>query len=192
MKFGRKLIPWLLVLALAAGLVSIGYQRVMKAVYPKEYQELVERYSRQNQLEPALVYAVIKCESSFDPNAVSSADAKGLMQLTDETFAWVQTKDKEREKGAEALPPDRLFDPETNIRYGTLLLSLHKTEFASDRLALAAYHAGRGIVNKWLDDETYTDDGESLHTVPYAETNAYIDKVIKTKAMYEKLYGKGE
>lgn len=192
MKFGRRLIPWLLTLALAAGLVSIGYRKVMEAVYPQKYAELVERYSRQNQLDPMLVYAVIKCESGFDPDAVSSADAKGLMQLTDDTFAWVQTKDKERDPDEEALPPDRLFDPETNIRYGTLLLSLHKAEFASDRLVLAAYHAGRGIVNKWLTDESYTDDGEDLHTVPYAETNAYIDKVIKTKAIYEKLYGKGE
>lgn len=190
MRFGRKLIPWLLVLALAAGLVSIGYRKVMEAVYPREYKELVESYSRENQLDPMLVYAVIKCESGFDPDAVSSADAKGLMQLTDETFEWVQTKDKDRDK--EELPPSRLFDPETNIKYGTLLLSLHKAEFASDELALAAYHAGRGIVNKWLSDESYTDDGENLHTVPYAETNAYIDKVVKTKAIYEKLYGKEE
>ena len=108
------------------------------------------------------------------------------MQLTDETFEWVQTKAKEKED----LPPERLFDPETNIRYGTLLLKLHKAEFKSDELALAAYHAGRGIVNKWRANESYTDDGENLHTIPYRETEAYIDKVIKTKEAYTKLYGK--
>ena len=146
MKFGRRLIPWLLVLALAAGLVGFGYRKVMLAVYPQKYKELVETYSQQNGLDPMLVYAVIKCESGFDP--------------------------------------------EINIRYGTLLLSLHKAEFASDELALAAYHAGRGSVNKWLADDTYTDDGTSLHTVPYADTDAYIEKVMKTKETYTKLYGK--
>ena len=190
MKFGRRLIPWLLVLALAAGLVGFGYRKVMLAVYPQKYKELVETYSQQNGLDPMLVYTVIKCESGFDPDAVSSADAKGLMQLTDDTFAWVQTKEEGRTAGEEELPPERLFDPEINIRYGTLLLSLHKAEFASDELALAAYHAGRGSVNKWLADDTYTDDGTSLHTVPYADTDAYIEKVMKTKETYTKLYGK--
>lgn len=186
MKFGRRLIPWLLVLALAAGLVAFGYNRVMRTVYPQKYKELVEKYSEENGLDPMLVYAVIKCESGYNPDAVSKADAKGLMQLTDETFEWVQTKAKEKED----LPPERLFDPETNIRYGTLLLKLHKAEFKSDELALAAYHAGRGIVNKWRANESYTDDGENLHTIPYRETEAYIDKVIKTKEAYTKLYGK--
>lgn len=186
MKFGRRIIPWLIALALAVGLVAFGYHRVMLAVYPQKYKELVEEYSRQNGLDPMLVYAVIKCESGFDPDALSSKDAKGLMQITDDTFAWVQTKAEPNEE----LPPERLFDPETNIKFGTLLLSLHKAEFASDELALAAYHAGRGSVNKWLSDDAYTHDGESLHTVPYADTSAYIEKVIKTKAAYEKLYGK--
>lgn len=188
MKYIRKLVPWLIVLAVAVGLVGFGYNRVMRAVYPQKYKELVEEYSRQNGLDPMLVYAVIKCESGYDTNATSSKDAKGLMQLTDDTFAWVQTKAEPNEE----LPAQRLYEPEINIKFGTLLLSLHKAEFASDELALAAYHAGRGSVNKWLSDDAYTDDGESLHTVPYADTNAYIEKVMKTKAAYEKLYGKDE
>lgn len=186
MKYIRRLIIAAVVIAVLGGILNYAYRKVMRSIYPIRYQAYVEKYSEENGLDPMLVYAVIKCESGFDPGAVSPVGAKGLMQLTDDTFAWVQTKAPVNEK----LEVDQLFDPEVNIRYGTLLLSLHISEFGSEDLALAAYHAGRGIVNKWLKDEEYTSDGESLHTVPYADTDTYIKRVEEAKKTYEKLYGK--
>lgn len=188
MRFSHKIIAAVIVLILIALSAYFAYGKVIRMIYPIEYSELVEKYSEQRGLDPMFVYAVIKCESGFDKDAISVADAKGLMQLTDDTFAWVQTKDPD----SESLTPDKLYDPETNIKYGTLLISLHITEFGNTELALAAYHAGRGIVNRWLEDEAYSGDGRTLDSVPYKETQAYITKVLKTKDIYEKLYGKGE
>ena len=162
------------------------YIITMKALYPIDYSEYVQKYSREYGVKESLIYAVINCESSFDSNAVSYAGAKGLMQITPETFEWLQTNTPEDEQ----LSSDELFVPETAIKYGTLLLSLHLQEFAGDvGTAMAAYHAGRGIVNKWLEESEHSDDGATLGNIPYGDTNSYVKKVIKGEEVYQKLYG---
>lgn len=179
MKQKGKPLKSILAFLIIVAIVFFGSNLVMKQLYPMKYEEYVEQYAKAQNLETELVYAVIKCESGFDPNAVSSVEAKGLMQLTDDTFDWLQTKTKEE------LDPNALFDPETNIRYGTLLLRLHLDEFEELSLALAAYHAGRGRVNQWL-DEAQTSGGDEI--IQYEDTQGYVSKVTETKKVYETLY----
>ncbi len=152
-----------------------GYQLAVRFQYPIKYEESVTRYAEAYAADPALVYAVIRCESSFRPDAVSSAGAIGLMQITEETFDWAKNG-----MGAEAANDTYhdLFDPDTAIRYGTYLLSRFLTEFGSEENALAAYHAGWGQVKTWLSDETLTDDGKNLHTIPGEATDAYVKRVV--------------
>ena len=67
------------------------------------------------------------------------------------------------------------------MRYGCTNLSLLLREFGGEDTALAAYHAGRGSVNRWLGDSRYSDDGDRLSTIPYRDTDAYVKKVLDTR-----------
>lgn len=179
-----KILKTLFLIAFALLVVFGGFRLLMNQLYPLEYQEIILEYSRENDLDPAFVFAVVKCESGFDPNALSIVEAKGLMQLTDETFQWLQTKTEEKEN----YPPEKLFDPQTNIRYGTLLLRMHLDEFDSPELALAAYHAGRGKVNEWIDNSQPAKD--DMEYIQYEDTQKYVKKVLETQKLYQRLYTK--
>ena len=78
--------------------------------------------------------------------------------------------------------------PEISIKYGCHLYGYLMKKYKKEKTALAAYHAGTGNVDKWLTDERYSADGETLHTIPFPTTANYVKKVMKTKNIYEKLY----
>ena len=71
---------------------SLCAATILKILYPMDYVNFVEIYAEENNLDESFVYAVIECESGYDKQAVSYADARGLMQLTPETFSWLQRK----------------------------------------------------------------------------------------------------
>lgn len=150
-----------------------------------DYEELVTLYSEQYDLEPALVYAVIRAESNFEPNAQSHAGAYGLMQITEDTLQWAILREAQN---APHTIKD-LADPEINIKYGCLILSLLKAEFQDTNTALAAYNAGRGNVIRWLKDSRYSNDGIRISSTPYRETNQYIEKVDKYYKKYQEMLG---
>lgn len=148
-----------------------------------EYHKEVYRYAKQFELEPALVFAVIKTESNFDPDARSHQDAYGLMQITESTLKWAML----REGQDASYTTEDLYDPEINIKYGCLILSLLLEEFEALDTALAAYNAGRGNALKWLKDSRYSEDGIRIKTTPYEETNDYIKKVNKYHLRYKEM-----
>ena len=158
---------------------------INRAIYPTKYSQYVEKYCEQYGVELKLAYAVIKTESNFDPSALSSADAKGLMQLTDDTFYWLQYR-----KGVKgSMNAEALYDPETNLDYGIYLLSYLSQRYNGDyKLVLSAYHAGVGSVASWLSDSEYSDDGITLKNIPYADTKNYVSKVNKNIERYSKIY----
>lgn len=152
-----------------------------RVLYPKSYSEIVEREAAEFDLDPDLVYAVIKTESHFRPTAKSHAGAMGLMQLTPETFEWI----------AGLYPPESdgdVLDPAVNIHCGCALLRLLLEQFDSVEVALCAYNAGMGNVSAWLEGGEYSNDGETLHTIPYPETDHYLKKVKKAMARYKEIY----
>lgn len=175
----------LLALALVFAVAAFGFNAAIKMIYPLKYSEYVERYSAEFGVEKNLIYAVIKTESSFNPEAVSQADARGLTQITPETFEWLCSKLGEN--------PDELslFDPETSVKYGAFFLSYLLNEFGEKDTALAAYHAGRGRVNSWLGDKTVSPDGKTLAEIPVSDTAHYIKKVNKAYNVYNNLYKEG-
>ncbi len=184
---GRKtFVIGLLIVLAAAALINAAFQ--MKGFYtrvthPLLYEEYIEKYSDEYSVPKEIVYAVINTESSFDSSALSGAGAMGLMQITKETFWWLLSKN------GEDIPTDKLYDPETNIKYGTYFLSILYEEFGSWDTAYAAYNAGRSRVNSWLSDNEITKDGK-LVNIPYPETAQYVKRVSKNVTEYRKLLEK--
>lgn len=185
-KTKKKFLKIVVSLAVTAAMLLLIYffgVSLMKTLYPLDYAKYVEREAEIYGLEKSFVFAVIECESGFDKNAVSSVGARGLMQIMPETFDWLLTKTHEK------LDQSQLFEPQVSIKYGCLLYSILMKEFKNEETAVAAYHAGFGNVRKWLSDERYSTDGETLKAIPFASTAHYVKKVANVKKIYNKLYG---
>lgn len=183
----RLLFIFLLIVGILIGggfLLRHANHQYQISAHPLAYADLIEKYADENGVSPSLVCAIICTESHFNPNAVSHAGAMGLMQLTPETYVWAQTRAGIRDKA----PADTLFDPVQNIRFGTVTLRLLLTQFENTDTALAAYNAGQGNVSRWLKDPAYSADGVTLHTIPYKETAAYVQKVKAAQKVYQTLY----
>ncbi len=180
----------LLALSVLFGFVfDLVCTEIERSVYPRpdEYREYVEKYSHTYNVPEELVYAVIKTESDFDSSAVSSKGAIGLMQIMPSTFEWISN-----ELLFEYHEVGMLYDPETNIKYGTYYLRRLINIFKDQNTAIAAYNGGEGNVAKWLSDKRYSDDGIKLNinSIPhkYAETQSYVKKVNKALSKYRELY----
>ena len=149
-----------------------------------KYEAQIGRACAEKGLDPALVYAVVRTESGFDPRAKSNVGAQGLMQLMPDAFDWIQM----RKGGGEAPQGEACFDPDINIEYGATMLRILLDEFGSVDNALCAYHAGWGSVKRWLSDPAYAPDGETVTTIPFDDTRADVAKVKKTMEIYRRLY----
>lgn len=177
----KATIAILLILALCvAG--AAGSRTLMRTLYPHKYTDSVEKYSAQYGVDETVVYAVIRTESSFRPNAKSEVGAAGLMQIMPETFEWLCSRLGEQADFSV------LDDPDTAIRFGTYLLHLLYEQFGDTRTVLAAYHAGLGQVDRWLQDASLSPDGRTLQTIPFRDTAHYVQKVDRAINIYKKLY----
>lgn len=182
----RRVFPVVIICVLLAALVAagfFGYDQWQRYTHPIKYEDLVEKYSRENGLDEFLVYAVIKTESGFDPNAESGVGARGLMQIMSDTFEWVKFR-----LGDEDTRFLEMYDPGTNIRYGCWLLGYLYKEFGNVETTMAAYHAGRGQVNQWLEDKDISADGVHLDVIPISDTAHYVRKITRAMDTYKALY----
>lgn len=166
--------------------LNLAGLRLEKSAYPRKYCEYVEQYAAQNDLDAALVFAVIKTESGFRSDARSPAGALGLMQIMPATAEHLAMRMNEEVPDAEAL-----LDAETNIRYGCEMLRWMYDEFGSVNTALAAYNGGWGNVREWLSDDDYSSDGVTLHTIPFTETDNFVRRVNIALEKYRELYYDG-
>ena len=187
MKKKRGCLFFVFVIALAAVLlyytVGNGKTDIMKMIYPKKYTDAVEMAAKDYELDVYLVYSIIKVESNFKPDAQSGVGAKGLMQLMDKT-----AEECNRKEGLGYSIPGDLFVPEKNIYMGCSYFRKLLDTYGDLELAVTAYNAGTGNVNKWLRDETLSDGKGGLSEIPYEETRKYVKKVLKTYERYTQLY----
>jgi soluble lytic murein transglycosylase len=173
----------LALLAVLAGLVALPFalgapETVRKAVYPLRYEETIRQASRENGLEPTFVAGVIYAESRFRPDAESSQNAYGLMQMLPDTAEFVQ-----RRSGIEG----DFRDPRTNIRLGTWYLGYLDGRYrGNERLMLAAYNSGEGTVDGWISDDGF----DIAEDIPFKETREYVERSLEARQKYEELYGK--
>lgn len=135
----RRLVALCLAVVLTVCVVPPLCNRAEQLLYPRKYEQLVEKWAAAYELDPLLVYAFIRTESGFDPQATSSVDARGLMQMTEETFLWMRSKIAPEEP----LTFADLYDPDTAIRFGCYYLHLCMVRYKGDvSTAAAAYHSG--------------------------------------------------
>lgn len=146
-----------------------------------KYSDLVHSAAQKYNLPKELIFAVISVESTFNPNAVSSVGATGLMQLTRDTFDWIN----KQTKNPNGYVYENLFDPAINIDYGSRLLSMAIKEFGHLNNAIYSYHAGWGSVKKWLKNPDHSSDGMVLSNVPSKITENYLYKVLNAMPNYK-------
>ena len=154
-------------------------------MYKKEYSEYVEEYSQEYNVDENLVYAVIKAESNFNPNAKSSKNAIGLMQLVESTAKEICKKVDIRLTDDELR--EKLFEPEININLGTKYLSILIEKYQNVEIAITAYNAGIGTVDNWIEKDIIKADGSNIENIPYKETNNYVRKILRDYKIYNNL-----
>lgn len=174
----KTLLKLVIVLAVVIALGVFVVPMVARQLLPISYEDTIERCAEEYDLPPELIAGVIRAESSWRESVVSSAGAVGLMQLTPETFTWLQSKT------GETYDESALKNPEINIRYGSYYLSYLRERFSDEKTQLAAYNAGPNRVQEWLKNPEYSDDGVTLKKIPIAETEKYVDRI----ELYQKLY----
>lgn len=139
--------------------------------------------SRENGLDPVLVAALIRQESSFNPAATSPAGARGLMQLMPDVGRGLASS-----KGIAAWNPDMLYDPSINIKLGTAHLSGLVRKYPEVVRALAAYNAGESRVEKWSTKTGAADAEVFTERIPFVETRDYVRTILRNRAYYQALY----
>ena len=180
----RLLILCLLALVLLVAAPHL-WHRAEQLLYPRKYEQLVDQWAQTYKLDPLLVDAFIRTESGFDPVATSSVDARGLMQMTEETFLWLRSKIAADEDLAFA----DLYDPDTSIRFGCYYLHLCLERYNGDvATAAAAYHSGWGTVDNLLRMEEHSADGQTLQGFPYSQMNHYVNKITSCYGAYQRIY----
>ncbi len=154
---------------------------VKKSTHPLKYSEYVEKYAEEFEIDPYLLYAFIKTESSFEPDAKSDAGAIGLTQITEETFSWIKLMLCPKED----IVFEDLYRPETSIRFGAYYISRCLGRYkGSVDTAAAAYHSGWGTVDKLLKQQ----GSETLTEFPYTQMKNYVYKINKAYTSYQEIY----
>lgn len=171
----------ILILTLILGVVAnFVIDAIYRLIYPEEYHSLVKKYAEKYSVPEEIVFAVIKVESNFDPDVVSSAGAVGLMQMLPSTYEWLTSK------LGDEYSKDDLYDPETNIKYGTYYLQYLYSRFGSWEKAIIAYNWGEGNFGEFLANEGYTEG--DYDSIPVDETRKYVKKVMHHWKKYKELY----
>jgi tetratricopeptide (TPR) repeat protein len=157
---------------------------LVKFFYPRAYWTTIQTYAKLYQVDPYLVLAIMREESQFNPNAISRMDARGLMQILPETAKDISFRQGQRWKGL-----NTLFDPETNIKLGTYYISwLQQNIKGPPFYIMAAYNAGPEKAAYWIQQNPTHDMEKFVSSLPYTETQAYIQRVSETYMIYKMLY----
>jgi soluble lytic murein transglycosylase len=153
----------------------------LKLRFPLEHEDRVRHYAKLNRLDPGYVFAVIRQESAFTPDARSPAGARGLMQLMPATGKRTASKNRIRWTGSSGL-----FDIDRNIQLGTTYLREVMDRYDDNPvLASASYNAGPHRVQRWLPGKDSRTADSWVATIPYRETRKYVQRVLAYNAIYD-------
>lgn len=189
----KKFIKAMIIIIIALAIIFVLFKIVrvqniaLKKIYPTKYNEYVEKYSKENNVDKYMIYAIIKAESNFKSDVKSNSNAIGLMQLLENTAVEMSNSIKQ-----DKITEKSLYDPEMNIKLGISYYSyLLKHYRGNNILALTAYNAGMGNVDNWIKKGVIKSDGSDIENIPYKETNNYVRKILRDYKLYVKLYNVG-
>jgi soluble lytic murein transglycosylase len=155
--------------------------------YPRPYSATVQTEAAEFGVDPLLIWAIMREESRYDPEALSYAGARGLMQVMPYTQDWIAG-----ELG-EDLSPGDAFTPQASVRMAAWYLDFLGRYFAGDtELMIAAYNGGAGSVDSWLADPRAANRDDFLRWIGYGETREYLSRVSLSYWVYRELYGSEE
>jgi soluble lytic murein transglycosylase len=179
-KFSRFL--WVFILIFLGGVIS--FPKWITIFYPLPNRDIVFAMAKEYDVDPYLVFAIIRAESKFQTTAQSPVGAKGLMQIMPETGEWIAKQMK-----IDNFQAEDLHDPEVNIRFGCWYIKDLSTEFkGSVPLQIAAYNAGRGKVSQWIQEGKWDGDPNNMEVIPFPETKQYVKNVLKNYQAYNAIY----
>ena len=188
MKFNTPLLRSLviitiLVLSLVLGLViSTVLGKYDEKQYPREFSDIVSKYSAEYAVPEHIIYAVIKTESDFVSGNVAADGGIGLMGITPVEFESLLKETREN------LTADTLYGPETNVRYGTYVLSRLYNSLEDWRLVCSAFYADRGDFEKWCSDNSLLDESGRLTAIPDEKAGAAGEKLYECAEKYREMY----
>lgn len=165
-------------------LVSVLSKKAAREEYPVYFAEYVVPLSEEFGIDPDIVFSVIKTESDFRPEAVSSAGAVGLMQITLSAYEHIVSF-SDRQYSQYAFSD--MTDPYVNILFGCRYIRYLYDLLGNYELVFAAYNGGITNVLKWLKDDRYSENGKLTH-IPFPETENYVKKVSHAITEYKKIY----
>ena len=160
---------------------------IWQIMYPLKYWDVVERHSQENDLDPYLVAALIRQESTFNARVRSPAGARGLMQIMPATGQTIAREQRRRYQHAD------LYDPDVNVRFGTHYFRKVLDIFGGRiDYALAGYNAGPHRVRAWTRTESSADPEEFIEEIPFTETRNYVKLVLRNEMLYRRIYVSSE
>jgi peptidoglycan lytic transglycosylase len=170
--------------AICVALVSgLGSDVAKELTLPLRHDDIIRQQARDKNLDPALIAAVIYEESRFR-DQTSRAGARGLMQITPATADAIA-----KHSGGTRFKQEDLADPQINISYGSYYLRLLIDRYGgNETLAIAAYNAGSGNVDKWVAEAGGLDGFKSVEHIPFPETRAYVENVMDRREDYRTKY----
>lgn len=160
-------------------------EKFWKLAFPMPYKKQLEALCRPLSLDPYLVAALIRQESEFNPKAVSRANARGLTQVMPATGRQLS-----RQLGMRGFRTSMLFNPDTNLKLGTYYLKALSDQLEGKwEATLASYNAGKSRVVSWMASSNFHEPAEFVESIPFNETRAYVQSVLRNAEMYRRLYG---
>ena len=178
----------ILIILIILVLILVAYRlqdAILRKLYPIRYSEFVYKYAEEFDVDPIIIFSIIKAESNYERNSTSNCGAIGLMQLMPDT-----AKEVLEDLNNEFIIKEELYNDEKNIMIGTKYYSYLLKKYNNKELALAAYNAGIGNVDKWIKDGILNEDGSNIEKIPYKETNNYVRKILRNYSIYESLYNR--
>ena len=190
MKFNARslaIIAAILVLSIGFGFAFDGIATAIeKKQYPlsQRYAQDIREVAAEYGIPEVILWAIVRTESNFSSNREGNDGGIGLMQLTPEEFAMIQSDI------LHITPEDKglLYDPQKNLQCGTAYLSYLYQRYGVWETVFAAFDAGVEAVDAWLANPAYTTELGTLQNIPNAKTARFVRDVEKARELYIKLY----
>jgi len=158
---------------------------VWKTLYPLPYEAALRREAARNDFDPMIAAGLIRQESTFQADAVSHANAVGLMQVLPKTAKLLAKQLKVR------YVKTKLFEPDYNLELGMLYIAGLLRQTGAPEYALAAFNAGEDRIAAWRAERNYEEIPELVESIPFTETRDYVQIVLRNAEVYRMIYGPG-